>query len=165
MPADLFSEPQPITPRANSVHNLTPDQAQNLLRVFALRDQGLSQNAVCEEANKLGIVTLEGKTWKQSNLQVCLKRRAMYEATIGEMGVTLDEAPAPAIDQAAHEEAKRAELVAVERIKALRADGMSFQTIGHHLDAEGFRTARGGRWHNSTIARVINGQARRTEAL
>lgn len=102
--------------------------------------------------------------WRQSNLQMYLSRRAMYEATIAAMGITLDEAPAAVIDQAARAEAVNAELVAVERIKALRAEGLSCQAIGHHLDAEGFRTARGGRWHSSTIARVINGHTRRTEA-
>lgn len=41
------------------------------------------------------------------------------------------------------------------RIRQERADGFPFRTIAERLNADGTPTARGGRWHVSTIQRVL----------
>jgi hypothetical protein len=46
-----------------------------------------------------------------------------------------------------------------QRIVSMRARGMSLRAIAATLEDEGAPTARGGRWHASTIARVLNKEA------
>jgi DNA invertase Pin-like site-specific DNA recombinase len=41
------------------------------------------------------------------------------------------------------------------RIAAERADGRTLTAIADDLNAEGVQTARGGRWHASTVAHVV----------
>jgi diguanylate cyclase (GGDEF)-like protein/PAS domain S-box-containing protein len=45
------------------------------------------------------------------------------------------------------------------RLMALHREGASLTTIAAALNAEGFRTPRGLRWHKSTVARVVSGAA------
>ncbi len=47
------------------------------------------------------------------------------------------------------------EAAMVERVRALRADGLSLRGIITALDAEGYRPRRGERFHPSTIARIL----------
>lgn len=47
------------------------------------------------------------------------------------------------------------EAQAVNRICALRRDGMSMRAIAATLAAEGWRTKHGGRWHPATVQRVL----------
>ena len=39
--------------------------------------------------------------------------------------------------------------------RMLRSAGLSFRTIASRLSAEGFRTARGGKWLATTVAKLI----------
>jgi DNA invertase Pin-like site-specific DNA recombinase len=48
-----------------------------------------------------------------------------------------------------------AERCVVERIVVLRAESMSYRQVAHRLEAEGLRPKRGGRWHATTIARIV----------
>ncbi len=44
---------------------------------------------------------------------------------------------------------------AVRRMVELRALGMSFRRVAEALNAEGVATAHGGRWHPSTVSRIV----------
>jgi diguanylate cyclase (GGDEF)-like protein/PAS domain S-box-containing protein len=44
----------------------------------------------------------------------------------------------------------------LQQITRMRADGSSFSTIAAALNADGYRTPRGLRWHHATVARVIS---------
>jgi Recombinase len=44
----------------------------------------------------------------------------------------------------------------VERMRQLRADGLTFAAIADRLNADGVETARGGHWHDTTVRRVLN---------
>ena len=52
-------------------------------------------------------------------------------------------------------EAVEAEVAAVERALALKAEGLSLRAIAAALKAEGFATKRGGRWQANTIRKII----------
>ena len=43
-----------------------------------------------------------------------------------------------------------------QRIGAERAEGKSLRAIAEGLTADGIQTARGGKWHASTIKHVLN---------
>lgn len=49
-----------------------------------------------------------------------------------------------------------AEKSAIERMKALRADGLAFERIAERLNAEGVPNRTGRRWHGVVINRVKN---------
>ena len=49
----------------------------------------------------------------------------------------------------------KAEAATVERILALRAEGLTLQAIADTLTAEGLRTKRGGNWYPTTIRNVL----------
>lgn len=51
------------------------------------------------------------------------------------------------------------ELDTVRRVRALHADGLSVRGIAAALAAEGRRTKRGGRWHPTTIQRILSRHA------
>lgn len=48
----------------------------------------------------------------------------------------------------------------IERIVSLRAEGFSLAAIANTLTQEGYKTAKGGSWFASTVARVLNSPAR-----
>jgi len=50
------------------------------------------------------------------------------------------------------------------RVGELRAAGLTLWEVAAHLDAEGLATARGGRWHASTVAGVLTSLALDAEA-
>ena len=50
--------------------------------------------------------------------------------------------------------------VAVERMKALRAEGLAFDRIAERLDAEGVSTRTGKRWHGIVVNRILTGRNR-----
>jgi diguanylate cyclase (GGDEF)-like protein len=50
----------------------------------------------------------------------------------------------------------------VERLLGLHRDGASIDAIATALDAEGFRTPAGRRWHPSSVARVVSQRIRRS---
>jgi diguanylate cyclase (GGDEF)-like protein len=50
----------------------------------------------------------------------------------------------------------------VDRLLELHQDGASIDTIAAALDAEGFRTPTGRRWHRSSVARLISRRIRRS---
>ena len=50
----------------------------------------------------------------------------------------------------------------VERLLELHRDGAPIDTIAAALDAEGFRTPAGRRWHPSSVARLISQRIRRS---
>ena len=52
-------------------------------------------------------------------------------------------------------EAVEAEVAAVERALALKAEGLSLRAIAARLEAEGFATKRGGRWQAETVRKVL----------
>lgn len=52
-------------------------------------------------------------------------------------------------------EAVEAEVAAVERVLALKAEGLSLRAIAAQLEAEGFATKRGGRWQAETVRKVL----------
>ncbi len=49
-----------------------------------------------------------------------------------------------------------AEQAAVARIRALRAQGLSYRAIAAQLDQEGIAPKRGPRWHAETVKRVVS---------
>jgi transcriptional regulator with XRE-family HTH domain len=48
------------------------------------------------------------------------------------------------------------EMVVVERIRELRAEGMSLRQIAEALTENGLRPIRSGRWHPETVKRVLD---------
>lgn len=44
----------------------------------------------------------------------------------------------------------------IDRMRELRADGMSYQQIADQLNAEGLTSKRGGAWHSMTVSRVLS---------
>jgi DNA invertase Pin-like site-specific DNA recombinase len=55
-----------------------------------------------------------------------------------------------------------AEQGAIERMKALRAEGLAFDRIAEQLNAKGVPTRTGKRWHGVVINRILTGRNRRT---
>jgi DNA invertase Pin-like site-specific DNA recombinase len=53
-----------------------------------------------------------------------------------------------------------AEAQTLQRMRSWRAEGDSLRTIAQRLNAEGTPTKRGGRWHPTTVARLLNDAAR-----
>lgn len=47
------------------------------------------------------------------------------------------------------------EAAGVSRILALKAEGMSVRAIAKRMEADGWTTKRGGRWHTTTVQRVL----------
>ena len=56
-------------------------------------------------------------------------------------------------------EENQAELDVVDRIQALRADGLTLQAIADILNGDRIPTKRGGKWHPSTITYILSRQA------
>jgi site-specific DNA recombinase len=52
-------------------------------------------------------------------------------------------------------EAVEAEVAAVERVFALKAEGLPLRAIAAKLEAEGIATKRGGRWQAETVRKVL----------
>lgn len=52
-------------------------------------------------------------------------------------------------------EAVEAEVSAIERVFALKAEGLSLRAIAAQLEAEGIATKRGGRWQAETVRKVL----------
>jgi len=48
----------------------------------------------------------------------------------------------------------------IERMKALRAEGMGFDRIAAALNAEGIKPRRGARWHGLTVNKILTGKGR-----
>lgn len=55
-----------------------------------------------------------------------------------------------------------AEKAAMDRMKALRAEGLAFDRIAERLNVEGVPTRTGKRWHGIVINRILTGQSRST---
>lgn len=53
-----------------------------------------------------------------------------------------------------------AERAAMDRMKALRAEGLAFDRIAERLNVEGVPTRTGKRWHGVVINRILTGQSR-----
>lgn len=51
-----------------------------------------------------------------------------------------------------------AEKAVVDRMKALRAEGLAFDRIAERLNVEGVPTRTGKRWHGVVINRILTGQ-------
>jgi DNA invertase Pin-like site-specific DNA recombinase/DNA-binding transcriptional MerR regulator len=170
VPDDLFGAAVPMSPKCNTVKKFTPEQARMLATMFALRDAGLTQKVIGKRLDAMGLRTLEGRTWTQSNLHNYIVRRELYERTIAAMGGAVPhDLDAPAADavntaQTAAERAK-SEQATIAYIKALRADGLSMSKITDKLAAEEHTTASGARWSVSAVERVIKGHKRRTEIV
>lgn|ERR1035441_2861002 len=54
------------------------------------------------------------------------------------------------------------EKAAVERMTALRAEGLAFDRIAERLNAEGVSTRTGKRWHGVVVNRILTGAKRAT---
>ena len=52
------------------------------------------------------------------------------------------------------------EQAVLERLKALREQGMGFDRIADHVNSEGIPTRRGERWHGWAINRILSAQKR-----
>ncbi len=52
----------------------------------------------------------------------------------------------------------------IERLKALRAEGMGFDRIAARLNEEGVRPRRGARWHGLTVNNILTGKGRKGNA-
>ena len=46
----------------------------------------------------------------------------------------------------------------IERLKALRANGMGFDRIAAQLNNEGLKTRTGARWHGVVVNRILTGK-------
>jgi DNA invertase Pin-like site-specific DNA recombinase len=53
------------------------------------------------------------------------------------------------------------EVEVVERLKALRADGMGFDRIAAQLNAEGLQTRTGKPWHGLVVNRILTGKGQK----
>ena len=53
----------------------------------------------------------------------------------------------------------------IERMKALRADGLGFDRVAAQLNAEGVKPRRGVRWHGLTVNKILTGKGRSVEGL
>jgi DNA invertase Pin-like site-specific DNA recombinase len=54
------------------------------------------------------------------------------------------------------------EAAVVDRMKALRAEGLGFDRIATVLNAEGIKPRRGARWHGLTVNKILTGKGRRS---
>jgi len=50
----------------------------------------------------------------------------------------------------------------VEAIQRLRSEGKTLQAIANHLNSEGIKTQRGGRWYPMTVSNIIKREERLT---
>lgn len=48
----------------------------------------------------------------------------------------------------------------IKQIEAMREDGKGYKAIADHLNADGIPTKRNGKWHASTVSRIIDPAAR-----
>ncbi|AMA10636.1 recombinase family protein [Picosynechococcus sp. PCC 73109] len=60
--------------------------------------------------------------------------------------------------------AKTKEHKTVEAIQKLRNEGKTLQAIADHLNSEGIKTQRGGRWYPTTVANIIKREERLQDA-
>jgi DNA invertase Pin-like site-specific DNA recombinase len=168
VPDDLFGPSVPMAPKPNTVNKFTHEQGRMLATMFALRDEGLTQKEICKRLEAMGLRSLEGRVWKQSNLHNYLQRRELYERTlsmIGDITPYALGAPVPTAVAASRAAIDRAgmEQTTIAYIKQLRAGGFSMNKITEKLAVEGHTTAAGARWSVSAVERVIKGHKRRTE--
>ncbi len=52
----------------------------------------------------------------------------------------------------------------IERMKALRADGLGFDRIAAQMNTEGTETRMRGRWHGVMVNRILNAQDLKKES-
>ena len=151
VPDDLVLQAPAAMPSSRQV--LTAEQATCLRTMFALRERGLTIAGVTVELNRLGMKSLLGREWKPTNVQQYLARKGLYEAAIERAGVTEADVRGY-LDPAAHEAA------CVGRIRALRAEGLSYPCIRERMVDEGLRTVSGAEWSISSLHRVCSGKSR-----
>ena len=56
--------------------------------------------------------------------------------------------------------AKTKEFKTVELIQRMRCDGATLTAIANHLNTEGIKTARGGKWYPTTVSNIIKREER-----
>ncbi|MFF8919167.1 recombinase family protein [Streptomyces sp. NPDC015032] len=52
------------------------------------------------------------------------------------------------------------EAAVIERMRGWQAEGVSIRAIANRLNSEGIPTKRGGRWHATTVNRLLSPDAR-----
>lgn len=52
--------------------------------------------------------------------------------------------------------ASKHETEVITRMRELRGEGLSYRLIADQLNTEGLPAKRGGRWHQQTVARVLD---------
>lgn len=104
-------------------------EAETLARIVALRGEGLSLRAIATTLTAEGRATKRGGRWAAEQVRAALDANVVVAVE--------DEADT------------------VARILALKADGVSVRRIAEILAAEGRSTKAGGRWHATTVQRVI----------
>ena len=55
------------------------------------------------------------------------------------------------------------EVAVIDRMKALRAEGMGFDRIAAKLNEDGVKPRRGARWHGLTVNKILTGKGRKVE--
>jgi site-specific DNA recombinase len=56
------------------------------------------------------------------------------------------------------------EAAVIERMKALRAEGLGYDRIAAQMNADGLATRTRGRWHGVMVNRILSAQGARKEA-
>jgi transposase len=106
---------------------------------------GLAQRALADELNRRGIPTALGGSWHYTTVWRMLRRLGLK--TKGRINIGL------ASKQAAD---ARAEALA-STIRALQLKGLvSFKSIARELNEREIPTARGGKWHPSSVSRLLH---------
>ncbi len=164
IPDDPTEAPAPKRAQQNTVATMTYEQAVVLVRLFSLRDGGLSQQKAANELNKLGLATMRAQPWNQVSVDFYEDRREQAEGRIAEMGWTFEgnDCITAAIDDIVRrkDEGERAEREAKKRIRQLHRQGMGLRRIAATVNAEGHRTRHGNEWHGSTVGRALKGRTK-----
>ena len=112
--------------------------------IQALRDEGLSFRQIADLLNEWGKRTRLGGMWQGETIRAVLKKSYGRGATRAAVTIT------------AKANARRAELGPL--VRQLRDTGLTFEQVADELTNRGVPTERGGRWHPTSVIRLIKHQ-------
>jgi len=122
------------------------DFARTIPIIAEIRSGGItSTHRIDAELNRRGIPTREGKQWFGASVGYMLRRSEA--ALVGDA----QRPCAGAMRAAADRRARQIGPAVLE----LRSRGFSLSRIGIELERRGLRAARGGRWHRSSVKRLL----------
>jgi len=129
-------------------------------QVFSVEEADLG----AEDPSRVLIRQILGAINQYAKALIVLRLRAGKERKAREGGFVGGGVPFGYRDSGGRLEVEPEEAKAVRRMRQLRKRGKSYGAIAERLEAEGYRTKRGGRWDMKTVYRVLHNPTLRGKA-